>query len=655
MASQADDDLDSKSVVTLTADQLDSASIHTTDFLSTTDHGEEMSGMVNTPKPKHQLKARPAEIQSDDELITDPEATPKSFRKSNISLSSKTETATLTPGSVRSEKSNAMPSKSENDHSTLIGGSSLAVSTTSINKSSMATDVEQSLADDTNTSVRRQRERRPTVDDAVSIAGTITEGADSELKHDTISMHSQSTLKASQMDLSEDVTSMKSHSTLEISKATDTKSVTGNSMTQMSSVADSRTDLTQTHQVTDSEATPKNERRTESDAVSMTQTVSDSISMSGRSEKQLTMSAADTISHNSSTLHAPNSEISEAYNVSSVAKTETDSLAGPNTPKSLRHDDTINDGTSTIDGQSIKNPDALSVSGLSIKSMKSVRSVDSRASRASGKSSATVKSHDSNKTTTSTGTKTISSVGATVDSVAETKMSKGLDTISVHTAATDTVHSSVALGAPDTASISGSQTGTITGSRLKADTMSYQGGLSRAGSLMSVNSSATKSQLGQNRSQYGGYSDTASMSSKHTTQTSHTTMSVKQSRIQSIYNSVYQGISDYISIFTAELNVLQTQLMHDATPDEAKDELANQLQSTEKILQKLQYQQSQATEIYEQYKIQEKHYENQEFKKGQSELSPVSINIFFKNRLSNYNFGPKNDQKTMTKERPKSK
>ena len=497
----------------------DTTSIHTTDFLSTTTDHEDMKSLgpdsiINTPKPKHQLKSR----RPDEDLITDAtsfhdldateaDATPRAFRKSQADRDDLTSDNTLTPVSTRRKAGGA--------------------------------------ADDLQTDA-----------DAVSMAGTITDGiGDIDLKQDSISIHSSATIPGQSL----------------ISDAVDSTLKSATSEADLASQA-------------------------------TLQPGDDSISLAATSivdESKLVSQTDDTISQNSSTLHAPASESinSEDYNVSSVA----------------------NSSAKNAESASLAGDDQTMADNVSLKS------------QASKISKSEISTNDRSEA------KTLSSVGASIgDSIADSKMTKGLDSISV---TTDTLHSS-ALGAPDSASISGSQ---MTGheelnSRQRrkgnnSDAMSYQDGLSRAPSMLSVTSSGQMSSVSQSRrsrdkqsnlySQYG-QSDTASMHSSSSKQTTNTTASMKVSRIQAIYNSVYQGISDYTSIFTAELNVLQTQLLHDSTPDEAKHELEDQLKSTERILSQLNYQQSQATEIYEQYKIQEKYREGQEFKKGQLEISPVS-------------------------------
>ena len=626
-----DDDLDTKSVTShglTTLSINETSSIHTSDFLSaTTDHEDMKSlgpdSLVNTPKVKHQLKARRLE----DDLITDSESvsmsrTPTNMRK--VKERDLDTSQTLTSFHDHDEdatEGDATPRafrKSQADDPDLPSESTLTPVSTRRSESirrkvdDLQTDVEHSLHTDTVSGAGTgNRRRHRTIDDAVSIAGTITEGlGEDDLKHDTISIHSSATLPG--QSLISDDSRLKS--------ATSEADLT------------SQATLQPGDDHTFSDATPTQHRKSIADTMSIGNSDSISLSATSMADESKLMSQSDTISHNSSTLHAPASVSmnSEAFNVSSVGKTESASLAGSMTPKSLRQDDeTIADNVSSIDGQSLKNVDALSVSGISLKSQGSIRSHASHASHLSKTSHASKKSGIST-TTERSEAKTLSSVGASIgDSIADSKMTKGLDTISV---TTDTLHSS-ALGAPDSASISGSQ---MTGHEVRrgkgsSDAMSYQGALSRAPSMMSVTSSGQMSSVSQQRrsrekqsnlySQYG-QSDTASLHSSSSKQTTSTMASMKVSRIQSIYNSVYQGISDYTSIFTAELNVLQTQLLHDSTPDEAKHELEEQLKSTERILTKLNYQQGQATEIYEQYKIQEKYLEGRELKKGQSEVSP---------------------------------
>ena len=410
---------------------------------------------------------------------------------------------------------------------------------------------------------------------------------------------------------------------------------------------------------TDGDITPTNSRRmTSTDARSVSgisdlQDIGDSVSQRGSRRGK---SIDDTMSHDSSTLHAPASITSGnmSQQVSSHMRSEsedhtTNSLHSMRTPKiekSTAHDAT-SITASTTDGsinqsQSIKAEDAVSVSAAS----------------ATGSTATAGTTRTKHSELNSQMSKTTSANLSSAQATADTASSHGLvppssDTTSI---SNQQLLNSQSIGADATSMTRSDQTPTnqrnsqyLTHSEggdgkrglNSADTMSLTT-LSRHPSMMSVTSSGQMSSVsqqnrnrssqqpkkGQNMFQFSG-SETASVSSKQ---------APKMSRVTNIYASVHQGISDYISIFTAELNVLQTQLHMEDTPMQVKIDLEKQLNSTERILTKLQYQQNQATEIYEQYKIQEKYISKQKQLKSELQSTPVSMNNSVLNRLVDNRF-----------------
>ena len=434
------------------------------------------------------------------------------------------------------------------------------------------------------------------------------------------------------------------------------------SQTQLDSTRlDSRTNLTSTDNdskngtpllpkksnslSTDGDTTPTNSRRmtsTDGRSVSGISDLGDSVSQRGA--RRGNKSIDDTMSHDSSTLHAPASITSGniSQQVSSHMRTEsedhtTNSLHSMQTPKiekSTAHDATSITASTTADSTSIKMSNA-SVKAEDAVSVSAASATGSTATAGTQGTSRTKKSQNSQMSKTTSAN--LSSVQATHD----TASSHGLVPPSSDTASisTEQMLHSQSQGADATSMTRSDQTPTnqrnsqylshseTDGKRQlnSADTMSLTT-LSRHPSMMSVTSSGQMSSVSQQKSrqpkkshpfQFSG-SETASVSSKQ---------APKISRVTNIYSSVYQGISDYISIFTAELNVLQTQLMHDDTPMQVKIDLEKQLNSTERILTKLQYQQNQATEIYEQYKIQEKYISKQKQLKSELQSTPVSSKL----------------------------
>ena len=101
--------------------------------------------------------------------------------------------------------------------------------------------------------------------------------------------------------------------------------------------------------------------------------------------------------------------------------------------------------------------------------------------------------------------------------------------------------------------------------------------------------------------------------------TKETTQRKKErpSRLSDIYHAVRKGIGDYISINTAELNVLQTQRLNQDSPSQDLIETCNSLQT---LLVRLQDQQEHIDNIFEQYNDIDKDWREEKIKAPSADM-----------------------------------
>lgn len=113
--------------------------------------------------------------------------------------------------------------------------------------------------------------------------------------------------------------------------------------------------------------------------------------------------------------------------------------------------------------------------------------------------------------------------------------------------------------------------------------------MSRASSIMSlaIEEQSQTEEVKKKKSKFGFFGKKEEKKKK-----------LRPSRLQDIYDGVRKGFGDYISINTAELNVMETQRLNNPTPN---DQLVETCDTLKSLLNRLQAQQLEMDELFENY------------------------------------------------------